>query len=231
METHGDARLRRVARHVVPQSAEPALACGGSGGSALGGAIFGAVATMVGFRLRDGRQRAAAEAARVLRAQEAETEQQEPHEIRTLDQLRAVLPGSFEMKNVETGLVNEDGTPDAPKVRARSSQSLSLQIVTDCRVGVSQVIDHLDRQMLDFIARSPFVQLGTADSNGLPFVSPKGDAPGFIVAQERAILIPDRPGNNLVMGLQNMVVNPRAGLLFEIPSTTHTLRVVRTISS
>ena len=122
--------------------------------------------------------------------------------IRTLDQLRGVLPGDFEMKTVETGLVNQDGTPDAPKV-----------------------IDHLDTQMLQFIERSPFIQLGTADSNGLPFVSPKGDAPGFVVAQERAVLIPDRPGNNLAMGLQNMIANPQVGLLFEIPGSTHTLRV------
>ena len=38
-----------------------------------------------------------------------------------------------------------------------------------------QVIDHLDEQMVGYIERSPFLQLGTADAEGLPFVSPKGD--------------------------------------------------------
>ena len=40
---------------------------------------------------------------------------------------------------------------------------------------------HLDAQMVTFVRASPFVQLATADADGLPFVSPKGDDPGFVV--------------------------------------------------
>jgi predicted pyridoxine 5'-phosphate oxidase superfamily flavin-nucleotide-binding protein len=71
----------------------------------------------------------------------------------------------------------------------------------------------LDDQMMGFIARSPFLQLATADADGLPFVSPKGDAAGFVyVADDRkTLLLPDRPGNNLIFGLQNIVANPQVG--------------------
>ena len=89
-----------------------------------------------------------------------------------------------------------------------------------------QVLDHLDEQMAGFIQRSPFLQLGTADAAGLPFVSPKGDDAGFVmIVDERTLAIPDRPGNSILMGLQNVLANPSAGLCFEIPGYSTTLRV------
>ena len=89
-----------------------------------------------------------------------------------------------------------------------------------------KVLDHLDDQMLGFIERSPFLQLGTADEDGLPFVSPKGDHPGFVYVKDpRTLIIPDRPGNSILMGLQNLLANPKAGLCFEIPGNPTTLRV------
>ena len=100
---------------------------------------------------------------------------------------------------------------------------------------------HLDAQMIAFVRASPFLQLATADAAGLPFVSPKGDAPGFVevVMAEQgvaggdtpteprgvALLLPDRPGNRLLFGLQNVVGGSgRVGLLFEIPGNHSTLR-------
>ena len=89
-----------------------------------------------------------------------------------------------------------------------------------------KVLRHLDEQMTGFIGRSPFLQLGTADSGGLPYVSPKGDHPGFVlVVDPQTPVIPDRPGNNILMGLQNLLDNPRCGLCFEIPGNDTTLRV------
>jgi uncharacterized protein len=77
-----------------------------------------------------------------------------------------------------------------------------------------------------FIARSPFVALATSDASGAIDVSPKGDEPGFVVVEdERTLLVPDRRGNKLVMGLQNVLANPRVGLLFFVPGTNETLRV------
>lgn len=87
-------------------------------------------------------------------------------------------------------------------------------------------LDHLDPHARDFIGRSPFLVLSTADAHGWPDASPRGDAPGFVVVEgERTLLIPDRPGNNRVDSFHNLVTNPKVGLLFFVPGHPHSLRV------
>ena len=77
-----------------------------------------------------------------------------------------------------------------------------------------------------FISRSPFLVLSTSDPDGRQDVSPKGDAPGFVaVEDDNTLLIPDRRGNKLVFGLQNILANPHVGVLFVVPGTGETLRV------
>jgi PPOX class probable FMN-dependent enzyme len=84
----------------------------------------------------------------------------------------------------------------------------------------------LDQYDREFIARSPFLLLGTAGPNGRCDVSPKGDAPGFAaVVDEKTLVIPDRRGNRRIDSLQNIVDNPHVGLLFLIPGMDETLRV------
>ena len=84
----------------------------------------------------------------------------------------------------------------------------------------------LDPFMRDYIARSPFLVLSTADAEGRLDSSPKGDLPGFVAVEDDAtLLIPDRSGNRLLFGLQNLLVNPRVGVLFIIPGVNETLRV------
>jgi uncharacterized protein len=91
---------------------------------------------------------------------------------------------------------------------------------------VSKVIDRLDEHCRDFVARSPFVLVATADEAGNCDVSPKGGAPGFVtVLDEKRLAIPDAPGNRLVYSLRNVVASGRAGLLFLIPGIEETLRV------
>ena len=86
--------------------------------------------------------------------------------------------------------------------------------------------NHLDRHAREFIARSPFLVMSTADAEGWPDASPKGDAPGFVtVEDDRHLLLPDRPGNNRVDGFKNLMTNPKIGLIFFVPSVDHTLRV------
>ena len=46
-----------------------------------------------------------------------------------------------------------------------------------------------------------------------------------MVVDERTLAIPDRPGNSILMGLQNVLANPNAGICFEIPGYGTTLRV------
>jgi PPOX class probable FMN-dependent enzyme len=89
-----------------------------------------------------------------------------------------------------------------------------------------KVFDALDAQMTAFIARSPFCMLATADAEGRQEVSPKGDGPGFaLVEAEDSLVVPDRKGNKLCFGLQNILANPQVGLIFLVPGTDETLRV------
>jgi PPOX class probable FMN-dependent enzyme len=84
----------------------------------------------------------------------------------------------------------------------------------------------LDAHCRAFIARSPFLLLATSGSTGQCDVSPKGDAPGFVlVLDELRLLIPDRPGNKRLDGMQNLLQNPHVGLIFLIPGVEETLRV------
>jgi len=84
----------------------------------------------------------------------------------------------------------------------------------------------LDEHMRAFIARSPFVLLATSNAAGRCDVSPKGDAPGFVLAlDDRHLVVPDRIGNNRIDGLTNITENPHVGMIFLIPGREDTLRV------
>src|SRR4051812_19394960 len=100
------------------------------------------------------------------------------------------------------------------------------------RIGeTSPLVQHklwrsLEPVAIDFIHRSPFLLLATSDADGNLDVSPKGDGPGFVAVEDpTTILIPDRKGNKLIFGLQNILANPHVGLIFLIPGTGETLRV------
>jgi PPOX class probable FMN-dependent enzyme len=85
--------------------------------------------------------------------------------------------------------------------------------------------DRLCDQGIAFIARSPFVIVSTIGSWGVE-VSQKGDHPGFVeVADDRTLLIPERNGNQLALGLGNILADPRVGLAFLRPATDEVLRV------
>lgn len=101
-----------------------------------------------------------------------------------------------------------------------------LEIYGSVSAGAkNKVIDHLDHHCRDFIAASPFVVLATSDGTNLD-VSPKGDPEGFIkVVDDHHLEIPDRPGNNRIDGIMNILKHPKMSLIFFIPSVTETLRV------
>ena len=89
-----------------------------------------------------------------------------------------------------------------------------------------KVLGHLDQHCRRFIALSPFCVLSTAGAGGRVDVSPRGDVPGFVaVPDDRTLLIPDRPGNNQIDSLRNVVEQPHVGLLFLVPGMNETLRV------
>ena len=87
-------------------------------------------------------------------------------------------------------------------------------------------IGRLDEHCRAFIARSPFVLVGTSGADGFCDVSPRGDAPGFArVLDERTLVLPERPGNKRTDTLTNIIDNPQVGLLFLVPGVEETLRV------
>jgi PPOX class probable FMN-dependent enzyme len=91
--------------------------------------------------------------------------------------------------------------------------------------AVLKEIDYVSEDYAAFIAASPFVAVSTAGPEGLD-CSPKGDSPGFVrIIDSRTLAIPDRPGNNRIDSLRNIVRDPRVALLFVIPGVGETLRV------
>lgn len=84
----------------------------------------------------------------------------------------------------------------------------------------------LDGHAKDFLARSPFLCIGTQAADGRADVSPRGDPAGFVkVLDDKTLLIPDRPGNNRLDTMANILANPSVGLLFIIPGFDDTMRV------
>ncbi|QXC48430.1 pyridoxamine 5'-phosphate oxidase family protein [Agrobacterium salinitolerans] len=86
--------------------------------------------------------------------------------------------------------------------------------------------DRLGEHAQEFIKRSPFLCIGTQNLEGKADVSPRGDPPGFVkVLDAHTLAIPDRPGNNRLDTLSNIIANPIVGLLFIVPGFDDTLRV------
>ena len=93
-------------------------------------------------------------------------------------------------------------------------------------LAAKKSITRLDKHCRKFISRSPFVCIGTTDGAGKADVSPKGDPPGFVqVLDDKTLFIPDRPGNNRIDSMSNLLKDPAIALLFLIPGFDETLRV------
>jgi len=94
------------------------------------------------------------------------------------------------------------------------------------RLAVLKQLDRLDAHCRNFLAHSPFVVIGSTRPGRGTDVSPRGDAPGFArVLDDNTIAIPDRPGNNRLDTMSNIVADADVGLLFFIPGIDETLRV------
>lgn len=92
--------------------------------------------------------------------------------------------------------------------------------------AVSKQLACLDAHARHFIALSPFVVLASMDKAGNADATPRGDAPGFVkVVDASTLALPDRPGNNRLDTMMNILENPRVGMLFFVPGLNETLRV------
>lgn len=92
--------------------------------------------------------------------------------------------------------------------------------------AAGKVHSRLDAHDRAYLAASPFCLLATAAKDGLLDVSPRGDAPGFMtVMDDTTLVLPDRPGNNRIDSMLNVLSDPRVAMIFLVPGAGHTLRV------
>lgn len=109
--------------------------------------------------------------------------------------------------------------------RIETPEQLAAIIPDASPRAAAKVLTRIDAQGRDFIARSPFLLLGTEGADGIE-ISPKGDRAGFVeIVDDQTLLIPERPGNQLKMGLRNILANGRVALIFLCPPTGDMLRI------
>jgi len=91
--------------------------------------------------------------------------------------------------------------------------------------AVAKEIDYITDEYRAFAETAPFVVVATVGPEGTD-CSPRGDPAGFVrVVDRKHLLIPDRPGNNRIDSLRNLVHDPRISLLFLVPGVSETLRI------
>jgi len=110
--------------------------------------------------------------------------------------------------------------------RIESTAALRKLLGSPSELVPYKIHRELNARAMEFIGKSPMLMLSTADAGGHATVSPKGDPAGFVrVENDRTLLIPERKGNKLIFTLQNILANPKVGLIFLVPGTCETLRV------
>jgi PPOX class probable FMN-dependent enzyme len=108
----------------------------------------------------------------------------------------------------------------------RSKDDLRSIYRPPARGPIDKVVHELDAHCADFIAKSPFFVLSTANADGVCDGSPKGGPPGFVeVLDEHRLAWADYSGNNRLDSFENLVSNDGVALLFMIPGLDETLRV------
>jgi PPOX class probable FMN-dependent enzyme len=89
----------------------------------------------------------------------------------------------------------------------------------------AKIRDRLCEQGIAFVNRSPFLALATIGTWGLE-ISQKGGDPGFVkVVDDQTLLIPECKGNQFALCLQNILAEPRVGVMLIRPATDEILRI------
>jgi PPOX class probable FMN-dependent enzyme len=91
---------------------------------------------------------------------------------------------------------------------------------------VNKVLPYMNEQVQEFIRQSPFAVLATSNAAGDCDASPRGGLPGFVrILDEKTLLLPDIKGNRMFQSFENILGNPKAGLLFLLPGNNRCARV------
>jgi len=96
------------------------------------------------------------------------------------------------------------------------------------KLVLDKVLDHVEKHGRAFIGLSPFCVVSSSGPDGAVDVWPRGGEPGFVHVSEdgRTLYLPDRPGNNRLDTIRNLLSGPgRIGLMFMIPGFDDVLRV------
>lgn len=113
-----------------------------------------------------------------------------------------------------------------PEFAVADEQALRSLFPATHALAIQKLQTSLDKHAQAFIQRSPFICIGTQNMDGKADVSPRGDPAGFVkILDQHTLAIPDRPGNNRLDSLVNILANPSVGILFIIPGFDDTLRV------
>ncbi len=91
---------------------------------------------------------------------------------------------------------------------------------------IAKELPALDEMCRDFIDKSTFCLIASANPDGYLDISPRGDPEGFVqVVSDSLLAIPDRPGNKRVDTFHNVLKDPRVSMIFFVPGKMETLRI------
>ncbi|HLL69600.1 MAG TPA: pyridoxamine 5'-phosphate oxidase family protein [Micromonosporaceae bacterium] len=83
------------------------------------------------------------------------------------------------------------------------------------RFYTTQVLDHLNDRMQEYVARQEMMFIATADSHGECDCSFRAGPPGFVqVLDPGRLAWPEYRGNGVMASLGNLLENPHVGLVF-----------------
>ena len=92
--------------------------------------------------------------------------------------------------------------------------------------ALGKEVHYLDRHCRRYISLSPFITIASQGADGRADCSPRGETPGFVqVLDDHHLAIPDRPGNNRLDTLTNIIENPAVAILFVVPGFREIFRV------
>jgi uncharacterized protein len=126
--------------------------------------------------------------------------------------------------------ITEAPTVEAPHALfgepVRSMERLREILPPPFQVTIDKVQHRFDHHCRTYISLCPFVMLATSSLKGECDSSPRGGPPGFIrILDDRHLLIPEVIGNRAAETIENIIENPRVGLMLVIPGLEETLRL------
>lgn len=125
------------------------------------------------------------------------------------------------MPRFETGSCN--GEHAVAKID--SVEKLKEHYMAPTEEVIKKVMPTLDEFSRRFIDHSPFYLIASYSDYGVD-VTPRGDPPGAVkMPDDKTILMADRPGNNRLDTLENIIRNAEIALLFLVPGLSETLRI------